>query len=63
MHSAFAEHAAPVARSPHAAAPLHVVEPAHSFAGSVFAGTFVHVPRLPATLHAWHVAPHAVLQQ
>jgi hypothetical protein len=41
---------------------LHVFVPAHSFAGSVFTGTWVHVPTLPATLQAWHVPPQAALQ-
>ncbi len=61
-HSAFSVHD-PFTMSPHAPAPLQFVDPAHSFAGSVFTGTLVHVPRLPVTLHAWQVAPHAVLQQ
>jgi len=61
-HSAFSMHG-PLTMSPHAPAPLQLVDPAHSFAGSVFAGTLVHVPRLPVTLHAWQVVPHAVLQQ
>ena len=62
-HSAFCVHAAPCTSEAHAPAPLQLVGPGHSFAGSVFAGTLEHVPRLPATLHAWHVPPHAVLQQ
>lgn len=51
-HSEAIVQAAPLARSPHAPAPLQVVAPAHSFAGSVPAGTLVHKPTLPVTLHA-----------
>ena len=51
-HSELNEQAAPLARSAHEPVPLQVVAPAHSLAGSVPAGTLVHVPRLPVTLHA-----------
>ena len=51
-HSEAIVQAAPLARSPHAPAPLQVVAPEHSFAGSVPAGTLVHKPTLPVTLHA-----------
>lgn len=40
--------------------PEHAIMPLVS---SWFTGTFEHVPTLPATLHAWHVPVHAVLQQ
>ena len=63
VHSALMEQALPLPSSAHAPAPLHVVAPVHSFAGSVFAGTFEHVPTLPATLHAWHVPLQVELQQ
>jgi hypothetical protein len=37
---------------PHAPAPLHDDEPAHSFAGSWPLGTLLHDPMDPVTLHA-----------
>jgi hypothetical protein len=65
-HSPASVHAAPCASLVHAAAPLHVVTPAHSLSGSVAFGTFPHVPLMPpffAALHAWHRPLHAALPQ
>jgi len=45
-----------------APAPLHVVAPGHSSAGSEPAGSAVHVPGVPA-LHARHVPEQSVPQQ
>src|SRR5439155_5650341 len=35
----------------------------HWFSGSVPVGTLVHVPRVAASAHDWHVPAHAVPQQ
>src|SRR5579862_2231453 len=45
--------------------PLHVEpSPAHAARGETGAPvTGEHVPTSPATLHAWHCPPHALLQQ
>ncbi|MBK6577828.1 MAG: hypothetical protein IPG17_16845 [Sandaracinaceae bacterium] len=42
--------------------PAQLTRP-HSLAGSDPAGMLVHVPTLPATLHAWQSDPHELLQQ
>ena len=42
------------------------VKTPHSASGSVFTGMLVQVPVVPpvfAFVHAWHLLPHAVLQQ
>ncbi len=63
-HSFPTEHAFPFPSSaPHPPLPLQLIAPAHSFAGSVPFGMFVHVPSEPGTLHAMHVPEHALLQQ
>lgn len=62
-HSPAIAQAVPLLKSAHDPAPLQVVPPAHSFAGSVPEGMLAHDPRLPDTLHAWHDPPHVVLQQ
>ena len=71
VHDAAAHTVVVLARA-QAPAPLHApVFPqgidatgAHIPRGSVVpAGTFAHVPRLPATLHAWHIGQDADPQQ
>jgi hypothetical protein len=67
-----AAHTVVVLAFAHAPAPLHApVFPqgidalgAHIPRGSVVPdGTFAHVPRLPETLHAWHIGQDAAPQQ
>jgi hypothetical protein len=62
-HSAGCEHAAPFESVLQAPAPLQLVAPEHSFAGSCPAGMLVHVPSDPAMLQAWQAPLHALLQQ
>jgi hypothetical protein len=51
-HSPLMVHAAPLPSSVQAPAPLQVVTPGHSLAGSVAAGMGAQTPTLPATLQA-----------
>ncbi len=61
-HSPPIAHAWPFVRSAQAPAPLQLVTPAHSFAGSSPFAMFEHVPMLPAMLHALQLVAHEVLQ-
>jgi len=44
--------------------PLHALLPLHTgLLSGIPTGTFAHVPRLPLTLHAWHMLVQVLLQQ
>jgi hypothetical protein len=63
--SPFAAHVSPFVNT-QAPALLHALGVTHALAGNVSCwpvGTLVQVPRLPATLHAWHAVVHVLLQQ